>query len=177
MKATCYLTILYFGSFFEFFSNIFHKSFWQCTRKVFGNFVQHGLVGRLKEKGFSVTDHGDITLERVGGMNIHTVKKGYRFSRPHPGCHLPHSPWIIPGQIPARESLLQCSPSFLRESLKKIKNRKTAFFAALLIWYLIIFVIRRTHCMRRLTPPLSRRREGRQELLELVKYPLSSPMG
>ncbi len=22
-----------------------------------------------------MTDHGDITLERVGGMNIHTVKK------------------------------------------------------------------------------------------------------
>jgi hypothetical protein len=85
----------------------------------------------LKEKGFSVTDHGDITLERVGGMNIH-CKKGYRFSRPQPGCHLPNSPW--PGIIklfPARNNLLQCSPSCFRESITKIKDRKTAFFAAL----------------------------------------------
>jgi hypothetical protein len=38
---------------------------------------------------------------------IHTGKKGYRFSRPQPGCHLPNSSW--PGIIklfPARESLV-----------------------------------------------------------------------
>jgi hypothetical protein len=27
----------------------------------------------------------------------YTVKKGFRFSRPQPGCHLPNSPW--PGII------------------------------------------------------------------------------
>ncbi len=35
----------------------------------------------------------------------HTIKKGQRFSRPQPGCHIPNSPW--PGIIklfPARES-------------------------------------------------------------------------
>ncbi len=128
----------------SFFSQIFSSIFFDSAQeRFFGNFVQHGLVGRLKEKGFSVTDHGDITLERVGGMNIHTVKKDYQYSRPQPGCHLPNSPW--PGIIklfPARENLLQCSPSCSRESLTKIKNWKTAFLAALLICYLIIFFSR-----------------------------------
>jgi hypothetical protein len=41
----------------------------------------------------------------------YTVKKGYRFSRPQPGCHLPNSP--LPGIIklfPARESLVSDIP-------------------------------------------------------------------
>ncbi len=34
---------------------------------------------------------------RVGAGGEYTVKKGYRFSRPRPGCHLLNSPW--PGKI------------------------------------------------------------------------------
>jgi hypothetical protein len=43
----------------------------------------------------------------TGGVHC---KKGYRFSRPQPGCHLPNSPW--PGIIklfPAREVWLVTS--------------------------------------------------------------------
>ncbi len=42
----------------------------------------------------------------------YTVKKGYRFSRPQPGCHQPNSPW--PGIIkffPGRESLVSDIPT------------------------------------------------------------------
>jgi hypothetical protein len=42
----------------------------------------------------------------------YTVKKGYRFSLPQPGCHSPNSPW--PGIIKfflARESLLSDIPA------------------------------------------------------------------
>ncbi len=42
----------------------------------------------------------------------YTVKKGQRFSRPQPGCHLPNSPW--PGKIKlstARESLVSDIPA------------------------------------------------------------------
>jgi hypothetical protein len=42
----------------------------------------------------------------------YTVIKGYHFSRPQPGCHLPNSPW--PGIIklfPARESLVSDIPA------------------------------------------------------------------
>ncbi len=35
---------------------------------------------------------GQVTVKR-----FYTVKKGYRFSRPQSGCHLPNSPW--PGII------------------------------------------------------------------------------
>jgi hypothetical protein len=34
---------------------------------------------------------------RVGAGGEYTVKKGYRFSRSRPGCHLQNSPW--PGKI------------------------------------------------------------------------------
>ncbi len=27
------------------------------------------------------------------GGGLYTVKKGFRYSRPQPGCHLPNSPW------------------------------------------------------------------------------------
>ncbi len=43
---------------------------------------------------------------------LYTVKKGYRFSQPQLGCHLPNSPW--PGKIqifPARESLVSDFPA------------------------------------------------------------------
>jgi hypothetical protein len=43
---------------------------------------------------------------------VYTVRKGYRFSCPQPGCHLPNSPW--PGMIllfPARESLVSDIPA------------------------------------------------------------------
>ncbi len=42
----------------------------------------------------------------------YTVKNGYRFSRPQPGCHFPNSPW--PGIIklfPARESFVSDVPA------------------------------------------------------------------
>jgi hypothetical protein len=42
----------------------------------------------------------------------YTVRKGYHFSHPQPGCHLPNSPW--PGIIklfPARESLVSDIPA------------------------------------------------------------------
>jgi hypothetical protein len=49
----------------------------------------------------------------------YTVKKGYRFSRPQPGCHLPNFPWpgtffFIPGR--ATESLVK---------LNKIEEKST----------------------------------------------------
>jgi hypothetical protein len=38
---------------------------------------------------------------------IYTVKKGYRFSRPQPGCHVPNSTWPeINKLFPPRESLV-----------------------------------------------------------------------
>jgi hypothetical protein len=45
-------------------------------------------------------------------QRLYTVKKGLRFSRPQPGCHLPNSPW--PGMIklfPVRESLVNDVPA------------------------------------------------------------------
>jgi hypothetical protein len=44
-------------------------------------------------------------------VSDHTVKKGWRFSRPQPRCHLPNSPWA--GKIklfPLRESLVSDIP-------------------------------------------------------------------
>ncbi len=46
-----------------------------------------------------------------GGYKLH-CKKGWPFSRPQPGCHLPNSPWS--GKIklfPARESLVSDIPA------------------------------------------------------------------
>ncbi len=46
------------------------------------------------------------------GLNIYFIKKGYRFSCPQPGCHLPKSP--RPGIIqffPAMESLVSDIPA------------------------------------------------------------------
>jgi hypothetical protein len=41
-----------------------------------------------------------------------TVKKGYRFSRPWPGCHLLNSPWAgIIKLFPAREGLVSDIPA------------------------------------------------------------------
>ncbi len=43
----------------------------------------------------------------------YTVRKGYRFSLPQPGCHRPNSPW--PGTFelfPARESLVSEIPAW-----------------------------------------------------------------
>jgi hypothetical protein len=38
---------------------------------------------------------------------VYTVKKGYPFSCPQPGCHLPNSPWEeIIKLFPAGESLV-----------------------------------------------------------------------
>ncbi len=43
---------------------------------------------------------------------LHTVKKGYWFSRPQPGCHLPNPPWAgIIKLFPARESLVSDIPA------------------------------------------------------------------
>ncbi len=43
---------------------------------------------------------------------IYTVKTGYRFSPPHPGCHRPHSPWTgIIKLSPPRESLISDIPA------------------------------------------------------------------
>ncbi len=40
----------------------------------------------------------------------YTVRKGCWFSRPQPGCHLPHSPWARMIKLfPARESLVSTS--------------------------------------------------------------------
>jgi hypothetical protein len=42
----------------------------------------------------------------------YTVKKGYRFSLPQPGCHLPNSPWTGNLKLfPARESLVSDIPA------------------------------------------------------------------
>jgi hypothetical protein len=42
----------------------------------------------------------------------YTVKKGYQFSRPQSGCHLPNSPWGgIIKLFPARESLVRNIPA------------------------------------------------------------------
>jgi hypothetical protein len=56
----------------------------------------------------SARGEGPRTRDGMG----HTVKKGYRFSCPQPGCHLPNSPW--PGIFklsPARESLVSDIPA------------------------------------------------------------------
>jgi hypothetical protein len=38
---------------------------------------------------------------------MYTVKEGYNFSRPQPGCHQPNSPYpVIIKLFPARESLV-----------------------------------------------------------------------
>ncbi len=43
---------------------------------------------------------------------LYTVKKGLRFSRPQPGCHLPNSPWAgVIKFFPARESLVSDIPA------------------------------------------------------------------
>jgi hypothetical protein len=43
---------------------------------------------------------------------IYTVKKGYRFSRPQPGCHVPNSTWPrIIKLFPPRESLVSGIPA------------------------------------------------------------------
>ncbi len=50
---------------------------------------------------------------------MYTVKKGYQFSRPQPGCHLPNSSW--PGIIklfPARKSLVSDFPAGDRKTVK-----------------------------------------------------------
>jgi hypothetical protein len=47
----------------------------------------------------------------------YTVKKGWRFSCPHPGCQLPNSPW--PGKIKlflSRDSLVNDIPAGDREN-------------------------------------------------------------
>ncbi len=56
-------------------------------------------------------------LTSISGNKGYTVKKGLRFSRPPPGCHLPNSPW--PGIIelfPARESLVSDIPALDRKT-------------------------------------------------------------
>ncbi len=58
-----------------------------------------------------------IFIPKASGQGLitsynYTVKNGYRFSRPLPGCHLPNSSW--PGIIklfPARESLVSDIPA------------------------------------------------------------------
>ncbi len=53
-----------------------------------------------------------IAILRNRSVTTYTVKKGYRFSCPQPGCHWPHSLW--PGKIklfPARESLVSDIPA------------------------------------------------------------------
>jgi hypothetical protein len=50
----------------------------------------------------------------LGCLNrvLYTVKKGYRHSRPQPGCHLPNSPWAgITKLLPPRKSLVGDIPA------------------------------------------------------------------
>jgi hypothetical protein len=57
------------------------------------------LLSNIQELKFSYVALIDIltfSLDRRGNLN-YTVKKGERFSRPKPGCHLRNSPW--PGII------------------------------------------------------------------------------
>jgi hypothetical protein len=45
-------------------------------------------------------------------LGSYTVKKGYRFSSPQPGCHKPNSPWMGINQLfPFRESLVSDPPA------------------------------------------------------------------
>ncbi len=51
-----------------------------------------------------------ICNERITAW--YTVKKGYIFSRPQPGCHKPNSPWQgIIKLFPVRESLVSNIPA------------------------------------------------------------------
>ncbi len=50
--------------------------------------------------GFSediLLSHSSYTRQKQYGELSYTVKKGYSFSHPQPGCHQPNSPW--PGII------------------------------------------------------------------------------
>jgi hypothetical protein len=48
----------------------------------------------------------------VVSKDAFTVKKGYRFFRPQPGCHLPNPPWAgFIKLFPARESLVSNTPT------------------------------------------------------------------
>jgi hypothetical protein len=47
-----------------------------------------------------------FSTDRLFTSERHTVKNGYRFSRPQPACHLPSPPWAgIIKLFPAREGL------------------------------------------------------------------------
>ncbi len=84
-----------------------HGSFdWQhCHHHGLSISLQASPVG-LHRPRLSVHPRTRGQIQESNGHQIH-CKKGWRFSRPQPGCHLPNSPW--PEKIylfPARESLV-----------------------------------------------------------------------
>ncbi len=48
-----------------------------------------------------------VIWEWVDRGERYTVKKGYRFSRPQPGCHLPNSLWAEIINIPDQRELVK----------------------------------------------------------------------
>jgi hypothetical protein len=51
------------------------------------------LKPRMEDQAYCSVHMPSLMFKRT-----YTVKKGYRFYHPHPGCHSPNSPWLGTGK-------------------------------------------------------------------------------